>query len=354
MRRILLNNISAGMKLARPLYTADGTILLNAGIDLNDRFVNRLKEFELSYVYIEDELTQDIDVQDVVSEKTRVEAVATAKNIMENIKLGRGVDFEPARKIANMLVDELCQKRGTLLNLIDMRTRSDYLFSHAVNVCVLSILTGLNMEYDAIRLRDLGIGALMHDIGKLQISQEIWNKTETLSAEELVELQKHAEMGFEMLRKNPEISILSAHCAFQHHECYDGTGYPRGLKQDEIHPYAGIVAVADFYDALIADTPQRQSIPVYKALARITRAAGIQFHPDIVTCFVENIAVYPIGTMVRLSNNQVGVIVDISRESKTRPVVRIIMDENRQQVNTLQEIDLSKNLNIYIVDVEER
>ncbi|MCE5287070.1 MAG: HD-GYP domain-containing protein [Pelosinus sp.] len=353
MRRILLNNIAAGMKLARPLYTADGTVLLNAGIDLNERFVSRLKEFDLSYIYIEDELTQDIDVQDVVSEKTRVEAVAAAKNIMENVRLGRGVDSEQAKKIANMLVDELCGKRGTMLNLIDMRTRSDYLFAHAVNVCVLSILTGLNMGYDEIRLRDLGIGALMHDIGKLQISSEICNKAENLTPKEETEFKRHPEIGFEILRKNQEFSILSAHCAFQHHEHYDGSGYPRGLRQEEIHQYAGIVAIADRYDALISDTPKHSAISVYEALAIITRAAGTYFAPEIVENFVKNIAVYPIGSMVRLSNNQVGVVVDFSRENKTKPVVRIITDENRQQINTLQEIDLSKNPALYIAGVEE-
>jgi HD-GYP domain-containing protein (c-di-GMP phosphodiesterase class II) len=353
MRRILLNNIVAGMKLARPLYTADGTILLNAGIDLNSRFVSRLKEFDLSYIYIEDELTKDIDVQDIISEKTRVEAVAAAKNIMDGVKLGKGVDSNQAKKIANMLVDELCSKQGTMLNLIDMRTSNDFLFAHAVNVCVLSILTGLNMGYDEIRLRDLGIGALMHDIGKLQISQEICNKAEKLTSEEEAELKRHAELGFEILRRNPEISTLSAHCAFQHHEWYDGTGYPRGLKEEEIHPYAGIVAIADRYDALISDTPKQPAISVYEALAQITQAAGTNFAPEIVENFVKNIAVYPIGSMVRLSNNQVGVVVDFSHENKTKPVVRIIMDENRQQINTLQEIDLSKNPDLFIACVEE-
>jgi HD-GYP domain-containing protein (c-di-GMP phosphodiesterase class II) len=353
MRRILLDNIAAGMKLARPLYTADGTILLNAGIDLNERFVSRLKEFDLSYIYIEDELTQDIDVQDIISEKTRVEAIAAAKDIMESVKLGRGIDSNQAKKIANMLVDELCAKRGTLLNLIDMRTRSNYLFAHAVNVCVLSIMTGINMGYDEIRLRDLGIGALMHDIGKLQISEEICNKAEALTAEEEAEYKRHPELGFEILRKNPEISILSAHVAFQHHECCDGSGYPRGLKGEEIHSYAGIVAVADMYDALISDTPKSSAIPAVQALNKITQAAGSYFSPEIVKSFAQNIAVYPIGTMVRLSNNQVGVVVDFSRENKTKPVVRVIMDENRQQINTLQEVDLSKNSGLCIIDVEE-
>ncbi len=354
MRRILLENITPGMKLAKPLYTAEGIVLLNAGIELSKRFVNRLKELQVTYIYVEDALTKDIDIPDVIGEKTRLEAVAAAKSLIEQVKVGKGVDAGQAKKASNMLVDELCQNRSIMLNFIDMRTRNDYLFSHVVNVCVLSIMTGISLGLDELRLRDLGVGALLHDVGKIQLPEKILNKPGRLTSIEREEIKKHPSLGFEILRKNPEISTLSAHCAFQHHERYDGTGYPRGLKQDEIHQFAYIVAIADLYDALTTDASYRRAMPVYEALAIIAKAGGASFDSELVKCFMENIAIFPIGTAVRLSNNQIGVVVDISREDKSKPVVRIIMDENRQQITKLQEIDLLKNPQIYIADVEER
>lgn len=354
MRRILLQNITPGMRLAKPLYSADGIVLLNAGIELQDRFIGRLTELDVTYVYVEDALTQDIDIPDVVSEQARVEAVAAAKNIMENVKLGQGVDASQAKKISNMLVDNLCKNHGTLMNFIDMRTRSDYLFSHSVNVCILAIMTGISLGFDELKLRDLGVGALLHDVGETLIPSQIIGKAGRLTPDENAEVKKHPELGFDILRKNPDISLMSAHCAYQHHERFNGCGYPRKLQGNEIHQFAHIVAIADVYDALTSDVAYRNAVPVYEALAIIDKAGGTYFDQELVQAFTDNIAVYPIGSTVRLSNNQIGVVVDISHEAKTKPVVRIIRDENNQPIDKWIEIDLSKNPRMYIADVTER
>ncbi|MBP2646002.1 MAG: metal dependent phosphohydrolase [Firmicutes bacterium] len=354
MRRILLDNVAAGMKIAKPLFAADGKILLNAGLELKDSYVKRLKEMDVSFIYIEDDLTADIEVADVVSDKIRMEAVSTAKSIMDNVKVGKRVDASQAKKTANSLVDELCSNQGVLVNFIDMRTKSDYLFSHSVNVCILSIMTGISRGYDELRLRDLGVGALLHDIGKISLDPNLLNKNERLTEQELEEIRKHCQYGFETLRKNPEINLVSAHCAFQHHERYDGTGYPRGLVGDEIHEYGQIVALADVYDALTTDVSYRNAVPVYEALAIITSGVGKYFAPEIVTSFTSNIAVYPIGTVVRLSNNEIGVVVDITKEAIHKPVVRMIADAKKNRISGIVEIDLSKNSRLYIADVMER
>lgn len=354
MRRILLENISQGMRLAKPLYSADGQILLNAGSELTERYIRRLKELDVTYIYIEDEITQDIDIPDVVSERARVESIAVAKNLMDKVKLGKKIDAAQAKKTTNMLVDELCRNHGTLINFVDMRTRTDYLYGHAVNVCILAVMTGISLGYDELRLRDLGVGALLHDIGKVQISQDILNKNGRLTAAEVEEIKKHPWLGFEMLRKNPDISLISAHCAFQHHERYDGSGYPRGLRGKDIAEYAHIIGIADVYDALTADNAYRPAVPVYEALSIILKAGGTYFDQELVNRFAENIAVYPIGTVVRLNTNEIGVVVDLSKEYKTRPIIRIIIDQNRQQINRLTEIDLSKNPRLYVADVVER
>jgi HD-GYP domain-containing protein (c-di-GMP phosphodiesterase class II) len=354
MRRILLENISAGMKLAKPLYSADGLILLNAGVELKEHYLTRLQELDLTYVYVDDELTSDIDIPDVVSEKVRMEAVMNSKVILEKIKVGKGIDASQAKHVTNMLVDELCKNTGVLLNFIDMRSKTDYLFTHSVNVCIIAIMTGIRLGYDELRLRDLGVGALLHDVGKTQIAPEIVNKKGRLTVDENEEIKKHPHLGFEILRKNPDISLLSAHCAYQHHERLDGGGYPRALKDDQIHPFAQIVAIADVYDALVSDTTYRKAIPVYEALAIILKAGGSYFDHELVEKFAENIAAYPIGTVVRLNNNQIGVVVDISRECKSQPVVRIVIDENKQRLNQIIEIDLSKHAQLYVADVVER
>lgn len=342
------------MKLAKPLYTAEGQILLNAGTELKERYVLRLKDLDVTYVYIEDDLTQDIDIPDIISEKVRIEAVCDAKVLMDKVRLGNDIDASAAKMVANALVDELCRNHGALINFIDMRARNDYLFGHSVNVCILAIMTGISMGYDELKLRDLGVGALLHDVGKLQVDQEIINKNGRLTQDEIQNIKKHPLFGFDILRKNPDISLSSAHCAFQHHERYDGSGYPRGLAGKEIFQNAHIVAIADVFDALTADNTYRPAVSVYEALSIITKAAGTYFDEEIIKFFTDNIAVYPIGTVVRLNTNQIGVVVDLSREHKSRPVIRIIADAAQRRVQAVEEIDLSKNLRIYIADVVER
>ena len=299
-------------------------------------------------------LQTDIEVPDIISEKARMEAIVSAKKIMDNVKVGKKIDAGQAKRIANSMVDELCRQKGVMVNFLDMRTRSDYLFSHSVNVCVLAVMTGISLGYDELRLRDLGVGALLHDVGKTKIPAEILNKKYRLNAEELGETRKHCELGFEILRSTPAISLIVAHCAYQHHERYDGSGYPRNLQRDEIHQFAQIVALADVYDALTSDSTYRQAIPVYEALAIINKAAGTLFDPKLVDSFASNIAAYPIGTVVRLNSGEIGVVADISKELKSKPIVRIVIDKNQQTLRTHLEIDLSKTPQFYIADVVER
>ena len=348
MRRCALQDIQVGVKLARPIYGADGNILLNAGVELLAMYIGRLRELDISHVYIEDELTQDIEIPEVVNEKVRREVVMSVRSLIESAKVGQGIDGVKAKRIANTLVDELSRNRGMLVNFTDMRSRNDYLFSHVANVCTLSIMTGMNLGYDELRLRDLGVGALLHDIGQIFVPKEILDKEGNLTPEEVAAIRCHPEQGFELLRKYPDISILSAHCAFQHHERVDGSGYPRGLQGAEIHPFAQIVGVADVFDALSSNSVYRRALLPQEALAILHKAAGAFFAEEFVTAFVDNIAVYPIGSMVRLNTQQIGVVVDISREAKTRPVVRIILDEYSQRIDRFWEIDLSKNHQVYI------
>lgn len=350
MRRILLQNVMPGMKLAKTLYNADGMVLLYEGLELREMYIGRLQALEVSYVYILDEMAETIDVPDVVSEQTRTEAVMSAKAIMEQVKRGKDVDASKAKKVANTLVDELYKNRGAMVHFLDMRTRSDYLFSHSVNVCILSIMTGIGLGYDELKLRDLGVGALLHDIGKLYLSPEILKRADRLEAQDLEEMRKHCELGFDVLRKNPLVSLLSAHCALQHHERFDGSGYPRKLQNSEIHEYAQIVGLADVYDTFTST----KTLPTIEAVAIIRKVAGVYFDPSIVDCFASNIATYPLGAIVKLNTNQIGVVTAVSKEFQSKPVVRVLLDENKQKIEIPFEIDLSTTITIFITNIVEQ
>ena len=157
--------------------------------------------------------------------------------------------------MVDQIIDELLADLSVLVNLTDIRTFDDYTFASLSNVSVLAIMTGITMGYNDLQLKELGVGAILHDLGKIRIDKSILSKTGELSKEEYEEVKRHPVYGFEILRQYQDVSLLSANVAFQHHERWDGSGYPRGLSGENILEYARIVAACDVYDALLADRP---------------------------------------------------------------------------------------------------
>jgi len=351
MRQISISYAEPGMIVARNVFNADGKVLLAAGMPLKESYIERIKGLGIRRIYIKDDTVGDLDIPDVISEKTRVATTKTVKAIFSDLKTNSKINLEPIKATVNNIIDEVLQNRNILVNLTDVRCYDDYTFGHSVNVCLLSVLTGVSIGYNSSQLRDLGTGAILHDLGKTKIDVEIINKPGKLTPAEYEEIKKHTEVGFEILRRMPEIPLLSAHVAFQHHEKLDGSGYPRGLKQDEIHEFARIVAVADVYDALLADRSYRKGYLPHQALEIVTSSTEAHFDPTVVAAFIDNIAVYPIGSLVELSTGEVGIVVDVNRGLQTKPIVRILFSHTGERVKFLREIDMGKISTIYIARV---
>jgi HD-GYP domain-containing protein (c-di-GMP phosphodiesterase class II) len=212
-------------------------------------------------------------------------------------------------------------------------------------------MTGISLGFDQLKLKELGTGALIHDIGKTRLDKDLLNKPGELTPEEYEQIKLHSEYGFEILRVNREISLLSAHIAYQHHEHWDGRGYPRGLAGEEIHYYSRIVTVADVFDALVADRPYRKAYSTNQAITLMRRMAGIHFEPHLLEIMISNIAEFPIGSVVALSSGEIGVVVDTNREVSTKPIVRVVFNKRWQPLAQQREVDLIKDGTIHISGV---
>jgi len=356
MRRINIDDLKPDMILARSIYSSDGRILLNAGMVLNEQYIARLSDLGILSVYIVDEVFGiDHEVEDVVSERTRIETIQLVKDSFASLEQARKINVKMVQTLVGRLIDELLEHPQVLINLSDIRSYDDYTFAHSVNVCILSLMTGITLGYNDTKLKELGIGALLHDIGKVSLDKALINKPEDLSREEYELIKHHPQLGFEILRKYDDISLLSAHVAFQHHERWDGNGYPRGLAGEAIHEYARIVAVAVVYDALLADRPYRSSYSVNQAITILRRMAGVHLEKRCVDAFVVNIAIYPIGSIVELNSGVIGVVVDVNREMPNRPVVKVVYDKLTRRFYQAHEVDLSKLETVLITRIlEER
>lgn len=350
MRFISIYNLKPGMVVAKAVYNAEGQMLLNKDVVLTDSYIGRLKELGISGIYIEDNISQGIVIKDVISDETREKAKAFVKSTMEQISVNRHVDVQKAREIVDSIIDELLESHEMLVNLQDIRTKDEYTFGHCVNVSVLSLMMGIALGYDRMKLSELGTGTLLHDIGKVCIPDSILKKPGKLTKDEFDEIKRHTIYGYQMLKENGNISGYSCYIALCHHERPDGKGYPFGLKGDNIHQLARITAICDVYDALTSDRVYRSKMKIPDAVEYLKSMAMSQFDYDLVKIFLKFIALYPIGSGVVLNTGQKAIVVRNNPEMQNRPVVRIIKDE---QNGDYEEIDLMEHLSVFIVDTYE-
>lgn len=354
MRRIALDEIQAGMSLSRPLIASDGTVLLHEGIEMKDRYIEYLRKQGITDLYVDEQDTKDIIVEDVIDAKLRQTAMKTAFDMVHDFHGGKGVNLDKVKAVVCDMIEQLGKNPENMVHFVDLRRKDDYMFSHGVNTCILSVMTGLALDYKEEQLEELGLAAMLHDIGKIRLPKKLSMKNPVhLTDEEMDEYRQHPFYALEILQENPAMSTNVVNACFQHHERWDGSGYPMGLKGAVISEYAQIIGVADVYDRLISGTPHRRPTPVYYAVAILNKAAGQYFNQAIVEKFTENIAIYPIGTTVMLNNNLTGVIIDVDKNSKTTPLVRVLSGEDTTKVNQLIELDLRKNPDIFIVNFKE-
>lgn len=351
MRRISTKHLEAGMQLAQPVLSSEGLVLLAKGQTVRDSYRARLLQLGVFSVYVVDPRFPDIEAIDFLSERARLQALKMVRAACITLVSGSNLDAPAIMDVVDMLIADLSDKPSLLVNVFDIRLQDDYTFAHSINVCSFVILIGMSYAFTRAQLRELAVGALMHDLGKTLVPKELLNKAGPLNAEEYAIIQEHTNSGFEILRRQGEIGLLSAHIAFQHHERVDGTGYPRGLSGSEIHIYGRIVAVADVYDALVSDRSYRARYLPHEAAQLLVKQSGQAFEREVVHSFLQQVAFYPRGTIVRLSTGIIGVVVDVNKPITTRPIVRLLYDEEGVDLGHYEEVDLSVDKNISIVEV---
>ncbi|MDD2401067.1 MAG: HD domain-containing protein [Clostridia bacterium] len=334
MRAIDIDELKEGMCVARTIYDDAGRVLLSSGVGLNKLYIKKLNIFGIPFVYVKDEILGPLEVEDVINDRVRLQTVKALKNVVENARMQSDLDLKPVSGMINKILDDLKGVPDLLVQIMDPRSSNSYMYSHSVGVSVLSILTGMALHLDDLKLKILGMGSLLHDIGK-----------------SLGDGPEHTTYGFDILRNNKELNILIAHVAYQHHEKYDGTGYPRSLQGENINIYAAITSVADYYDQLVTNTDKSKRIYPYQALELILAESGRTFHPDVVKAFSRNIAPYPIGTAVRLNNGTIGVVAFVPRNYSTRPTIKVIKNHLGILQKNFPVLDLMEETTLFVNEI---
>lgn len=355
MRLIATRALKEGAILAKPVYNERGQVLISDDVPLTTRIIRRLSELGITYVYIKDRQTEDIVVEDTLSEQTRHKALKTIESTFEQLKQDHNFQhsflFDKAAGdfvgVVRNILSDLKNNQAAVSLLSEVIVHDDYIFTHSLNVTIYALALGMEMNLPSKKLEEIGIGAILHDVGKMLIPLKLLRKPGRLSDDEFGHMKKHAEYGFDLLRKTPMIPLTAAHCAYQHHERLDGSGYPRGLQGKEIHLYGKIIAIADVFDAVTSNRVYRNALLPHDGLELLYAGAGTLFDKDMVDAFRKAVVLYPVGLTVYLSDGRSGVVSAQNKGYSTRPIVRIL-EEHGQELTHPYELNLRDELSVMI------
>lgn len=355
MLKIAIDLVEPGMELGRPIYDLRGRTILSAGVSLTDRHVTFLKKWEVRHIWINDPLLSLPPVDEVMEAETRLRAVQTVRESFEVTK-STGVFklTNDHRTILNDIVAQVIRRRTSILQLVQLQQHDDDLFAHSINVSVLATMITVALgNHNSQDLYSVATGAMLHDIGKILVPPEIVQNKGNLFGEEGKLYEAHTGLGFQLLRNTGEIPLGVCHIALQHHERMDGQGYPRQLDARHINRLARIVAIANEYDNLVTGKGHAGRTLPHLAYEKVVAGATTAFDPAAMQAFLSCVAVYPVGSVVKLSSGQIAVVESVVERIQHRPQVRVIGDERGKAVSEPYLIDLADkgNLTLFIDEI---
>ncbi|WNQ12108.1 HD domain-containing protein [Paenibacillus aurantius] len=343
MRVVSMDAVEPGQFLGRTVFSGNGAVLLAEGVQLTVYMISTLRRIGVTMLYIQDPAFSDVEIEEVVSEESKRALITRMGDMMEAVRSGKDFNTRSISVAVDRLLEDVVQNREVLFQLSDIRTKDNAMYLHALNVSTMAALIGINAGLNQLQLKELVIGALLHDIGK----------TESITDDTSEDRKRHHTWrGFELLKNKREFSLLIAHVALQHHEAPDGSGLPRGLDREGIHLYALITAVANTYDNLLNNAATGQGMMPHEACEYMMALAGTKLDREVLIHFLRTVSIYPTGSSVRLSTKETGVVVGQHRGLPGRPVVRVVRSGHEKNDLEVKEIDLARHTTVFIESVQ--
>ncbi|MBU0593124.1 MAG: HD-GYP domain-containing protein [Gammaproteobacteria bacterium] len=274
--------------------------------------------------------------------KLHGEANRIVKGIITDIRLGQQIEMEKVEPLVESMVDSIFRHQDALIPLARLKTHDEYTFQHSVSVCALMVAFARGLKLSREIIKEIAIGALLHDVGKAKVPDSILNKPAKLTDAEFGKMKSHVVQSIIILQNTPGISQIALDVAGQHHERFDGTGYPNRLKGDEISLYGQMGAIVDVYDAITSERVYHKGMPPTEALKKLLEWSKFHFDPGMVQTFIRTLGIYPSGSLVRVSNNRLGVVLEQNAEKMLQPKVKIFYHAEKQYYLPPEEIDLAR------------
>jgi len=372
MKEIRIEHLKTGQSFSQDLLIDKEYLFLPAKMPLKEKDIKRLEKMKVDRVFTngsligvskKDKKSQNIETEpeiranlfnvqnDTESYKTYIEAIKRVEAIFTKIQKKDDITRENIDSVASMMLQAVRENSDELvLSIFSGKTARRSYARSAVDCSVFSILIGINSGIPDHKIYQLAIGALLHDVGMLRIPEVVRNKEGKLTNKEQELLRQHTRTTYKIITSELQYQNDIGLCALQHHERWDGEGYPKKISGDEVDIKARIIAVADSFEAMISERPYRSPMIGYVAIKQILSDNSRRFDPEILKVFIKAIGIYPIGSIVMLNNSAIGKVIQTNKNAPLRPKVRIILDEQGVEFkkNDGPVIDLMKERNAFI------
>lgn len=350
MRIISVDSVKGNEVLAKDILNESSSILMKAGTVMKKEYIKRLKELNIDFIYVEDDIAQGVNLTQSLELQIKEQCQETVREILTKYTYHTEKELEEIITVADEIIYDIMQEPEVIYNLSSIRSKSDSTYSHSLNVCALAVILALKMKLSIKKTREIAIGCLLHDIGFTYITMDYGDLIlEECSDRIQKEIKKHVIYGYSAVEKLKWLTSASKDIILSHHERLDGSGYPFRLTEKKIKTGSKIAAVCDEFDSRVYGNLMKK-MKVHDAIDYIVSQAGIKFDLEVVRAFVASVAAYPIGALVITNQNEIGIVLRQNPKCPTRPVIRIIQDARRNRLTEWVERDLTKELTLFITD----
>lgn len=370
MKKIRVNELEPGMRFSKPVYIDKNNMLVGSNVSIKENDLKRLVKWGISEVETDGELVSSSsaiakgvkseEIENILDKFNKLvllkdqlaevhdEACKVVSKAHTAIRNGRIFPTTEIEKSAEDIYSLLHENHNVFLFLYGLEHSHDSVVVHAVNVTFYTLLIGINMRYSKPKLKDLGIGTLLINSGMVQIPAYIIHKQAELTENELKQIKTHPILGYQAIKRLGNFPESSALISMQHHEKYDGNGYPRGIKGTEISEFARIASIADNYEALLENRSYRDKQFFYQAMKQMVTSGSQKFDPVIMRIFISVLSVYPIGSIVKLNKKGIGIVIGTIPNKPLRPVVKLVKDMKGNRLSDLEIINLLEDNSLFI------
>jgi HD-GYP domain-containing protein (c-di-GMP phosphodiesterase class II) len=268
------------------------------------------------------------------------EANRVIKHLMTDVRLGAQIEVERMEPLVESMVDSIFRNQSALLPLAGLKRHDTYTFEHSVSACALMVAFARGLELPYQTIKDIALGALLHDVGKAMVPDYILNKPGSLTASEFARMKEHVVYSIDILEQTPGVVPIAMNVAAQHHERHDGSGYPHRLKGGEISLYGQMASIVDVYDAISSNRVYHRGLQPSAALKKLLEWSEHHFEPRLVHSFIRAIGIYPAGSLVRLASGRLAVVREQNEGNLLHPRVDVIYNTDLNCYLTPETIDL--------------